>query len=98
MGTMVSIMAVDMLNMKPLFNIGDIIASFTEDGRMLDKPSLIIEITNKRGFIFYKGLRQDPEDIKINGASISYSQLSVARFKVIGHNPAAQVLYSTKES
>ena len=89
---------IDMLNMKPLFKIGDIIASFTEDGRILDRPSLIIEIINRNGFIFYKGLRQDPQDIKVNGVNISYSQLSVARFKVIGHNPAAQVLYSTKES
>lgn len=78
--------------MTPLFKIGDIIASDW------DKPSLIIEIKRLRGFVHYKAIRQDPEDIKVNGTFVHYSQLSVAGFKVVGHNPAAQVLYSTKES
>lgn len=78
----------------PLFKVGDIIASFTENGKMLARPTLITKIINRNGWTHYEGLRQDPEDIKINGPKISYSHLSVVRFKVIGFNPAAATLFT----
>ena len=73
----------------PLFKVGDIIASFAENGKMLDRPTLITKVIDRNGWTHYEGLRQDPEDIKVNGRKISYSHFSVARFKVIGHNPVS---------
>ena len=83
---------------KQLFQIGDIIASFNDRGEYLDKPVLIIGVKNNKGWYTYTTIRQDEESIRVNGTIAMYTQASVARFKVIGHNPAAQVLYSTKES
>lgn len=72
----------------PLFKVGDIIRSD------YDRPTLITKIKNIRGYYHYEGLRQDPEDIKVNGPTIHYSQASIARFYVIGFNPAVATLFS----
>lgn len=76
---------------KQLFQVGDIIQSD------LDKPVLIVKVINRNGYYFYTCLRQLPEDIAVNGTLAHYNQLSLAGFKVVGHNPVAEVLYSTKK-
>lgn len=70
----------------PLFKVGDIICSD------YDRPTLITKVIDRNGWTHYEGLRQDPKDIEINGPKVSYSHLSVARFRVIGFNPAAAIL------
>jgi hypothetical protein len=81
----------DLLNVVP-FKVGDIIESD------YDKPVLIIKVINRKGWYHYKGIRLDEEQIRVNGRDVTYAHGSIAMFRVIGHNPAAQVLYSTKES
>ena len=91
MGPMVSIM-VDLL--KPIFKVGDVIASFNDNGQVLDRPVLIVEVTNTKGWYTYTTIRQDPEDVKVNGKIAKYTQASVARFKVVGFSAAAATLFS----
>lgn len=81
----------DLLNVTP-FKVGDIIESD------YDKPVLVVEVKNRNGWYHYKTIRLDEEQKRINGTFANYAHGSIARFRVIGHNPAAQVLYSTKES
>lgn len=74
--------------MKPKFQIGDIIRS------RYDKPSLILEIVNVNGYTHYRGLRQDPDDIKVNGKLVHYSEASLTGFFVVGFKPAAATLFT----
>ena len=48
----------------PLFKVGDIIASFAENGKMLDRPTLITKVIDRNGWTHYEGLRQDPRGYK----------------------------------
>lgn len=80
--------------LQPLFKAGDIIASFNDRGEYLDRPVLIVKVNNNRGWYTYTTLRQDEESIKVNGKVANYTQASVARFKIIGFNPAAATLFS----
>lgn len=73
----------------PMFKVGDII------GNRLDGTRIIYKIEyHIGGDYFYHTLRTDPDDIKVNGKTASYSRISLEKhFKWLRFEPSIEVLY-----